>query len=1083
MRKAGIKHPTVLSENLFPVVGIGASAGGLESFTMLVRAIPKDSGMAFILVQHLHPDHESVLAGILQKVSAIPIEEINDNVEVLPDHIYVIPPNKMLVANDGVLQLSPRANSGANLPIDIFFSSLADVHRSHAIGVVLAGNGADGTKGLKAIKDQGGLSFAQDPLTTDYPSMPRHAIDADLVDFVLPVDQIIHALVQMRRSSAISFSGNKSTTKSEIDDVHVQQIFALLKAEFGIDFSYYKQTTVRRRIDRQMAINKFEKIADYHLFLQKNYKYLEHLFRDLLIPVTAFFRDSSSFEFLCSKVLPAIIKKKPEGRLLRIWVAACSTGQEAYSIAICCQEHIRNLNLNLRVQIFATDVSPAAIQTARAGLYTTKETSSVSKELLAVFFTKTDTRYQVKKTIRDMCIFATHNFLKDPPFQKIDLASCRNVLIYLQPVLQKKAFGILHYSLNDHGILWLGRSETPGNASNLFLSFDKTEKFFIRRAVAGRFTNIGTELAETPPVGKPLDVFTADDREHFQRNADAVLLSKHTPAAVIINDQLDIVQFRGNTAEYLSPAPGKASLNVLRMAKDELSFELRNAIHQAKTSRISFSSENIPFNAGKTSVTLEVVPLKDSMNPYYLVLFHPPLATYINATAPVQGKKGGDQSSSDSDQRKQVISLQKELSLLRDNMRLITEEQESVNNDLQSSNEELLSGSEELQSLNEELESSKEELQSMNEELITVNQELNERNDELGHLRKFAESTVAILHEPLLVLDEYYEIITANAAFYKTFYLSPNETIGKVLFELQDNGWEIPGLRNQLQKIITQQKVLIETEKTFTFPFIGERTICFNIQPIKKENGDQLIVVALDDITLRKAHAQKKDDFISIASHEMKTPLTTAKSYLQLLEKSAYVQADPTARLYAEKASRSIIKLNNLIGDLLDVSKIQSGKLNYNMAEFDFDKMVTDTVDDLQHSLPAGTITKKGMVKKMVRGDADRLQQVLINLITNAIKYSPKDSPVEINTTFRSGFIKVAVKDQGIGIAVENIKNIFSKYYRVAETANYSQGLGIGLFIAYEIITRHQGKIWVESSDGKGCTFFFTIPLLAKQEE
>ncbi|MEO8853282.1 MAG: chemotaxis protein CheB, partial [Ginsengibacter sp.] len=430
----------ILSKNLFPVVGIGASAGGLEAFKKLVKAIPVDSGIAYILVQHLHPDHSSALPEILQRETRVPVSEISDNVKVEPNHVYVIPANKLLVATDGILQLSPRpSRDQKNMPIDIFFTSLAEVHQSHAIGVVLSGNGADGTLGLKSIKENGGITFAEDLGSAAYDSMPQNAINAGVVDFILSPENMPGELLKLNNTFNILPSGDNAIPVALTEEESFKQIFSLLRLNNGVDFTYYKQSTIRRRVLRRMIICKLESIADYLILLKQNKPEQDTLFQDILIPVTSFFRDPTMFDTICETVLPELIENKSSVNPLRIWVAGCSTGQEAYSIAMCIYEYLSDKISTVRVQIFATDISEKSIQRARLSIYNKSEMEGLSEGRIRDFFTKTNGNYQVKKIIRDMCVFARHNFLKDPPFAKLDMISCRNVLIYLEPFLQKKA--------------------------------------------------------------------------------------------------------------------------------------------------------------------------------------------------------------------------------------------------------------------------------------------------------------------------------------------------------------------------------------------------------------------------------------------------------------------------------------------------------------------------------------------------------------------------------------------------------------------------------------------------------------------
>jgi two-component system CheB/CheR fusion protein len=787
MSKAPTEKPKILSKNLFPVVGIGASAGGLDAFKKLITAIPEKSGMAYILVQHLAPEHASALPEILQRVTKIPVSEVSDNVSVDCDHIYIIPPNKMLIATDGILKLSPRSTDKLNLPIDVFFSSLAEVHQAHAIGVILSGNGADGTAGLRDIKDHGGLTIAQEPSSGTYEGMPQHAIDAEVVDFILLPGQIPEKLISLQGSFIDHSFDDDITVSDKTNEATFRKILILLRARVGVDFSFYKQTTIRRRILRRMMLLKLESINSYLKYLENNKSEPDMLLQDLLIPVTSFFRDPIIFDNLCDTVFTAILKKdKSASTPLRVWVAGCSTGQEAYSMAICIHEHLGNRTPNTKIQIFATDISERSIKKARSGMYAKKELDGVSELRLRQFFDKINGNYQVKKQIRDMCIFATHNFLSDPPFAKMDLISCRNVLIYFEPFLQKKVITTFHYALNEKGVLWLGKSETTGQTADLFIQSDKKDKFYTRKSFPGRFTSIASERSEITYT-KNNDLLKSKEgkTDDIQKSADDIVLSRYMPVGVVVNDQMDIVQFRGLTGKYLEPSPGKATLNVLKMAKEGLSFEIRNALHKAKTTGKPFVKDAIAIDEGKNWVTIEVIPMLNTIDLHFLILFREigtagnDIQSMINKGKEIFLKNKRDEKDN------RIQQLEKELSQAREDMRSITEEQEAANEELQSSNEELLSGGEELQSLNEELETSKEELQSTNEELITVNQELYDINEELHSSRKFAEATIAVLHEPLLVLDKRYRIKSANTSFYKTFKLTEEETLGVIIFELQ----------------------------------------------------------------------------------------------------------------------------------------------------------------------------------------------------------------------------------------------------------------------------------------------------------
>ena len=486
MGKAKNSPPSDLQ---FPVVGIGASAGGLEAIKSFLKALPAKSGMAYVFIQHLNPEHESILPEILQKIAPFPVVQITDNIHLEHDHLYIIPENKTVTVFDSSLKLAPlNGNSKKGNTIDLFFSSLGVVYQSYSIGVVLSGALTDGTAGLQVIKSYGGLTFAQDEGSAAFDSMPKSAAKAGAVDFILPPAKIAEQLIAINHPFHTSYLPDEvSSALPQQDSEIFKQILTVLRVRRGVDFTYYKQSTLKRRIIRRMALNKIEKPVDYLIFLRENKGEQDVLYNDMLISVTNFFRDPQTFEVLCDTIFPALLSKKTNDQAIRIWVAGCATGEEAYSIAICLQEHLGDKAAAMKIQIFATDISETAIAKARTGIYNQTELAGVSSSRLQQFFVKQDGNYQVSKITRDMCVFAHHNLLKDPPFSKIDLISCRNVLIYLEPVLQKRVLTTFHYSLNEEGYLMLGKSESIGTNTDFFKAYKNSEKIYLRKGPLGRF--------------------------------------------------------------------------------------------------------------------------------------------------------------------------------------------------------------------------------------------------------------------------------------------------------------------------------------------------------------------------------------------------------------------------------------------------------------------------------------------------------------------------------------------------------------------------------------------------------------------
>ncbi|MEP7266388.1 MAG: chemotaxis protein CheB [Saprospiraceae bacterium] len=874
-RKNKTKSQPPATVQNFPIVGIGASAGGLDAFKRLLTEIPESSGMAYVLVQHLDPSHESILPEILQRVTKIPVHEITEDIHLAPDHIYIIPSNKILTSTDGVLQLSPRDKKTINLSIDSFFTSLAEVHKEFAVGIILSGTGSDGTLGLKAIKEHGGISIAQDTESAAYNSMPQSAVNAGVVDFILAPEKIPAKLLQINSAFETShvFKDEEQLPKDH-EDIF-KQILLLLRQRSGVDFTYYKQPTFHRRIARRMAIVKKKYTADYLKFLRTDKAEQDALFQDLLIPVTSFFRDPKTFKTLSDTVFPALLKNKSSDESFRVWIVGCSTGEEAFSIAICLHEFLgahsplpmgESLGLR-RIQIFASDISEKAIKKARAAVYSKTDVEKLSATQLKNYFRKNNGGYEVNKLIRDMCVFAPHNFLKDPPFAKMDLISCRNVLIYMDTFLQKKAFTTFHYALKENGFLLLGKSETIGTSSDLFTQISKQDKIYSRKPVLRRFMHVATEPAyrtgkrREESLATKGETITKKEPVHtdFRKSAEAIMISK-SPASVVINAQMDIVHIHGIITPFLEAPQGKPTHNLLKMAREGLAFELRNAVHKASKEQTIVTKENIPVRTNahlndpdsnqagqdkQSLVTIEIIPLTDTIEPHYLIRFEKKIIPVLQ-----EENKFSKNKIKHNDSQKRIEQLEKELAQTREDMRSITEDMEAANEELQSANEELQSSNEEMQSLNEELETSKEELQSTNEELIIINQEFLDKQEQLNAARFYSEAIVTTIRQPLVVLDKALRVITANDAFYKKFNVEEKETENKLFYEIQNYQFDDTLLRSLLEKILPQKKRIEDFEINLSLTDKGVRNILINArQIVNEEKAEQLILLAIEDIT------------------------------------------------------------------------------------------------------------------------------------------------------------------------------------------------------------------------------------------
>jgi two-component system, chemotaxis family, CheB/CheR fusion protein len=748
-------EPTIAAPNLshrFPVVGIGASAGGLEAATLFFKELAPHLGMAYVLVLHLDPARESKVTEILARTTTIPMLQAKEGMRVESDHVYVIPPNCEMTIDHWVLQLRDREpHRSANTTIDTFLRSLAVAHGSDAIGVILSGTASDGTLGLEAIKGEAGITFAQEPASAKYDGMPASAIASGCVDFILTPVGIAKEIARIRQHPYIT-DGHKAEAQNSGDESDMEQIFRLLRRLTTVDFSGYKSPTIGRRIQRRMALQKIEKLKDYGKLLHRDSREVDALYQDLLINVTSFFRNPEAFAALRQVAYPQILEARTSAAgAIRIWVPGCSTGEETYSHAISIVEFLGEERADIPIQVFGTDLSEDAIQRARAGVYKENIEADLTPARLRRFFYKADGGFQIKKSIRDLCIFSTQNVFNDPPFSRMDLVSCRNVMIYLNQSLQKRVIPIFHYALNPTGFLMLGSTEgLLGTGSELFEMTDKKQKIFRKRLVSAPVAfGFSVGKPEHAPSGAqtaapPKSPETLKIPLELQREADRMLLARYVPPAVLINEHLEILQTRGRTASFLELPSGKASLNLLKMARPGLLFELQGAIDEARKQGFEAIRQHVRVEDEQTkTVTVRVVPFKvpTQAQHSFLIVFESEalggdglsttgLSQVSTASLVVDPTVSGEHSSLG----KQITQLRQELAATREYLQSIIDSQEGTNEELQSANEEIQSGNEELQSTNEELQTSKEELESANEELHTVNEEMQHRNELLTQL-------------------------------------------------------------------------------------------------------------------------------------------------------------------------------------------------------------------------------------------------------------------------------------------------------------------------------------------------------------
>ncbi|MBL7991867.1 MAG: PAS domain-containing protein [Candidatus Kapabacteria bacterium] len=833
----------------FPIVGIGASAGGLEAIELFLHNVPEKSGLAFVIVLHLDPNHKGMMAELLQRATSMRVVQIHDRQTVEPNSVYIIPPNTDVSILHGVLHLlEPVQQHGLRLPIDFFFRSLADDRQERSIGVILSGMGSDGMLGLRAIKEKAGLALVQLPSSAKFDSMPLSAINSGLSDITDTPEHLPGKILDYLRYTPLL--DKQQHIEKGASQSALEKVVILLRAQTGNDFTLYKKTTLYRRIERRMGIHQIDTIAAYVRLLQENPQEVDLLFRELLIGVTSFFRDSEVWKRLRTEVLPALLSQRSQNQALRAWVAGCSTGEEAYSLAIIFKEALEELHLptlpkNMTLQIFATDLDGQAIEKARAGIFPANIAADVSEERLRRFFVPLEDGkgFQVAKSIREMVIFAPQNIIMDPPFTKLDLLTCRNLLIYLSPELQKKLLPLFHYSLNPGGFLLLGSAETIGNFTNLFTPLDEKARLYQKNKISRsdvpvEFPSKYISSRTTDLAQKPMD--TADNLKAL---TDNLLLQNYAPAAVLTNDQGDILYISGRTGKYLEPAAGKVNWNIFAMARDGLGYELTTAFHKVVREKTTHTLSKITVgtNGGTQTinVTVQYIQEPETMRGLVLVVFmdvpqEPLLAASTKPTRFTSSAKN------------RVMELERELERARAEVQSIREEMQTSQEELRSTNEELQSTNEELQSTNEELTTSKEEMQSMNEELQTVNQELQAKVDELSHTSNDIKNLLDSTDIATLFLDNSMRVRRFNSRIGKMTKLIVGD-VGRPITDIASEllyAELIDDARSVLETLVSIEKQIhLSGEQWFAVRVLPYRTL-----------GNMIdgVVITFTDITVSK---------------------------------------------------------------------------------------------------------------------------------------------------------------------------------------------------------------------------------------
>jgi two-component system CheB/CheR fusion protein len=1107
--------PAASPDALIPVVGIGASAGGLEPIGELLEALPARTGMAFLIVQHLDPARASMLAEILGKKTSMSVVEATAGMSIAAEHAYIIPPNTLLSLDGDVLHLEPRPEGRQpSMPVDFLFQSLAAQRGHNAVGIVLSGTGSDGTRGLQAIKAAGGITLAQEEASASFPGMPRSAIDAGCVDFIQTPREMGETLARIGRHPYLQTAkagGEPSVAPAPAapaEKAAVARMFRLLRTSSGVDFTHYKRATIDRRLARRMAVHHLDDLAAYVDLLQNDLAEQQALSEDLLIVVTRFFRDPGGLEALSRLAFPVLMGERSPKDPLRVWVPGCASGEEVYSIAISLLEFLGERSTATPIQIFGTDVSERAIERARAGIYPESIAAEVSPERLRRFFLKLDSRYQIAKSIREMCVFARHDVTRDPPFSRLDLVSCCNLLIYLDPAMQRRVLSLFHYALKPRGFLVLGPSETVGESADLFESMDRHYRIYARKAASGhRGPLFDREPAESTArsdaaaaAGAPVVL----EAERIQREADRVLLERYAPPCVLIDEELNVLQFRGQTGPYLEHAPGPASLSLRKLAAPALVIALGRAMEEARKTGEPVRTGAVRLEApgAAREIWLQVSPVQvaEAGLHGYLVAFEE--APSGRAGRPAHSLWRGllgwcrrlSAGAAPAAEETELARLQRELTATRDYLQAAIEGHEAVKEELKSAHEELLSANEELQSTNEELQTAKEELESTNEELITTNEELTNRNREMASANEslraasdYADAIVQATPSPLIVLDASLHVMNANSAFYQAFKTRAEDTEGRYLYELGDRDWDIASLREALKTVLSEGGRFHNLEVRHPFKGLGEKIMLLSAQRLRGgRDRPEMILLSIEDDTQRKrveeqlAEADRnKDEFLAMLAHELRNPLAPMRLAAETMRTMG--SADSTVTFGAAVIGRQVAHLSRLVDDLLDVSRINRGMLEVQKKPLALSEAVGTAIEisrPLIEEREQHLAVAEAPAPIYVNGDLDRLAQIISNLLNNAAKFTPKGGELTLSTQLQGRDAVVKVKDNGKGIPAELLPRVFDMFVQAEESHGRGYGgMGIGLALARRLVELHGGSIEAKSEgEGKGAEFVVRLP-------
>ncbi|PQO28881.1 chemotaxis protein CheB [Blastopirellula marina] len=1060
----------------FYVVGIGASAGGLESLELFFDHMPTKSGMAFVVVQHLSPDFKSLMDQLLARHTQIEIHRVEDGMRVRPNAIYLLQPKHDITIEQGVLRLTKHEREmGVKLPIDVFFKSLASDLGKYAIGVVLSGTGSDGSRGIRDIHANGGLVVIQDSESAGFDGMPRASAATGVADVV--------CRPQSMPTKILEFIGQPTEFKrGQIEDSHaseegeLQSLFRLFRQRFGIDFAFYKAATIQRRIERRMQLSQTADLSEYLAKLSDNSDELDLLYRDLLVEVTYFFRDAEAFRRLETDVIPQLFTECAEDDEIRVWVSGCATGEEAYSIAMLMHDAADRLKRSANVKIFASDVHQKSMEIASAAIYAPKAMDSTPARFREKYFTQHGDFFHIKPEIRRMVVFARHDLTRDPPFTRINLLSCRNVLIYLEPEIQRRILAMFHFGLRVGGTLMLGPSETIGSLSKEFSTVDQHWRIYrkLRDVRLPESTRMPINPAPTSILQGRTTIGsgsagTKTEDAWFLPGAYEDLLAKYVPPSLLVNEFYELIHTFGEARKLLVQPPGRTTLDVSRMVEGDLQTAMTAALHRAnqKDEAVTFKSVHANTVTGPKRLNVRVEPYLKGSRKLFLICLEE------IETTPLAEQSSTNTVEFDQEREGRVEELERELDHTRQSLQTTVEELETSNEELQSTNEELIASNEELQSTNEEL-------HSVNEELYTVNSEYQRKIDELTDLTNDLDNLLGSTDIGTIFLDNDLRIRKFTPSIASAFHVVEHD-IGRPIQHISYN-LENPDLLTDL-KMVLETGVPLEKEVRSR----DGRSFLKRVRPYFNESGvSDGLVLTFDEITAVKAAASQAEqaeedlaisqrelqDFAYAVSHDLQTPLRHIQEFILRLEEEGPILNSSQTHLNGIRNSSS--RMQRMINSLLDYSRVNTRGASFELVSLD--RVLEAALRNLQEEIKASHASITFEQLPQIQGDFGQLVACLQELIRNAIKFrSDKPLKIHLGARIRNDGWLISVHDNGIGIEQRHYERIFVIFQRL-EFKEDTEGMGLGLALCRRILERHHGWIWVESTLGRGSTFFIQLP-------